>query len=257
EMLVVNSRGNENVVGTSEAIAEANETLTAVAVLGREYDANNLHDFYGSQLNLAHLQLHAAGYRFVGYRWEQIAFAQDMVNNGVVRIAQPEYEQSDDNYSNRRQWRGLNVSEDIGMASDYSEPGTGNSGQSGRILRVYLPSEEVNRLYNFEPYLDTPEADSAARELIGSDISLSNVTELDQSYLMRGRAREGYGYMNDDYELVDYTETFISWALADRAIVIPAVRQIDPGTSELEVLNGASGWEEEVPRVSGRSDIVQ
>ncbi len=91
KVFVIHSSGYENVVGTSEAIANANETLSAVAVLSRQYDANKLHDFTGSQLNLAHRHLHAAGYQFVGYRWEpQSNVAQEMVNEGVVRVEQPE-----------------------------------------------------------------------------------------------------------------------------------------------------------------------
>ncbi|MBJ7539064.1 hypothetical protein [Marinomonas transparens] len=251
EVLVMDSSGYGNIIGSSEAIAHANDTLSAVALLDRPYDANKLHDFTGSQLHQVHLYLHAGGYQFVGYRLEpQYAVAQAMVNEGVARVEQPEYEQSDDNYANRRQWKGLNVSEDIELAS---QAGIDNQVATGRILRVYLPSDAANRLYNFGPYLDTPEADSLARELVGSDINFSSVNDLEQLYLMRGRAKEGYGNSNG----IDYTETFISWALAERAIVIPAARQIDPSRFELEVINTANRWEGEVPIVAGRSDIVQ
>ncbi len=164
------------------------------------------------------------------------------------------YEQSDATYTNRRQWKGLNVSDYIELVNETS---IDNPVVTGRLLRVYLPSDAASRLHNFGPYLNTPKADNLARELVGSDIDLSSVNDLEQVYLMRGRAKEGYGYTNDANTFIDYTETFISWALADKAIVIPAVRQVDPNTSELENINSANRWEDEVPIVSGRSDIVQ
>ncbi|TBR42838.1 hypothetical protein CBF23_006585 [Marinomonas agarivorans] len=255
--LVVKSSGYEEIVGTSEAIASANSDLSAVAILGRPYDASKRHDFTGDQLRLAHLHLNAAGYRFVGYRWEPEAhIAEETVNNRVVLVDQPEYEEPDANFPDQRQWRGLNVSENIELVSGYingSRSTIGNrnasginTAQTGRLLRVYLPSADANNLFNIGPDLNTPAAARLARELAGTDIEFVDTDELTKSYLFRGRVQG------------DYMETIISWPLAHLdTIVIPAARQIDPNTFELEAINTANRWEQSVPTLGGRSDILQ
>lgn len=261
--LVVKSSGYEEIVGTSEAIDKANLKISAVDILGRPYDASKRHDFTGDQLRVAHQELNAAGYRFVGYRWEADAhIAEETVNNHVVLVDQPEYEEPDADFPDQRHWRGLNVSEDIEVVRDYingkrsinglnslhgkRNVNTINTAQTGRLLRVYLPSFDANGLFNIGPDLDSQAASRLVRKLAGVDPEFIDVDELTEDYLFRGRTQDGD------------TETIISWSFSHLdTIVIPAARQIDPDTLELEAISTANRWEQDVPTLGGRSDILQ
>ncbi|WP_276560728.1 exotoxin A binding domain-containing protein, partial [Aeromonas salmonicida] len=153
-----------------------------------------------NRLLLTHQRLLDAGYVFVGYHGTNHDSARALTS--AITVWQRGSGSAEDEL-----WGGLYVAANPEVAYGYANPANGSRGREhrGTMLRVYIPSASLSRLYRTDTPLDEQSIREHIEGIIGHSMPLAN------SSITAPESEDGPD------------ETLLGWDMAIRSVAIPSM----------------------------------